>query len=153
MTTENLKPQDVAVEFIEQVIEYLEVEAEVFVEDSEDELTVTVEGDDIGLLIGRRGETLDALQHLTFQVLCKEFEERKRFVLDANGYREHRREKLIDEADGVAQEAIGTGRSIALDPMTAAERRIVHQHLAERGDVQTYSEGEEPYRYLVVDPV
>ena len=93
------------------------------------------------------------MQHLASASRSATTEERKRVVVDAAGYRERRAEALRRQADEAASEAVGIGRPVALDAMTASERELVHEYLRDGGDVETYSEGEEPDRHLVVSPV
>jgi spoIIIJ-associated protein len=116
-----------------------------------------MEGEEVGLLIGRRGQTIDAIQHLAQRIVFKGPSVRgaaaPRVTIDAGGYRERREEALRGVALDAAEDALATGEPIELDPMPAAERRIVHEFLREREDVTTHSEGEEPERYLVVEPV
>ena len=115
---------------------------------------VTVEGDDdYGLLIGKRGQTIDALQLLCYQAAFRGLRERKRVVVDAAGYRERRRETLEGRADRAAEQALSNNHVVEMDPMSAQERRVVHERLKERAGVETYSEGDEPHRCVVVAPL
>ena len=110
-------------------------------------------GDELGRLIGRRGQTLDALQVLAAAILQRGEEERRQVVVDAAGYRDRRRRRLEELALRSAQEAIQTGsRRVALEPMSAAERKVVHTALEHLEGVTTASEGSEPHRYIVVEP-
>ena len=110
-------------------------------------------GADLGLVIGKRGHTIDAIQYLANAILWRGVEgDRKEVVVDAAGYRERRRSSLEDMADRAASDAVQSQRTVALEPMTAVERKIVHVHLAEREDVVTSSEGTEPNRRVVVAP-
>ena len=122
---------------------------------SEDEETLagTIDGEDLGVLIGRRGQTIDALQHLALRVAFVGDEPRKRVVIDAGGYRARREEALRRSADQAVADASERGRPVALEPMPAAERRYVHEYLRDAGEIETYSEGEEPDRHLVVAPL
>ena len=139
---------------VERVLEQLELEGTVNVVEDDEVITASVEGeDDFGLLIGRRGQTIDALQLLCFQAAFQGIRERKRVVLDAAGYRARREEVISERADRAAEKAISTGDEIELDPMTARERRIVHEHLKERTEVETFSAGDEPQRRVVVAPL
>ena len=139
---------------VERVLEQLELEGTVAIVEDDEVITATVEGeDDFGLLIGRRGQTIDALQLLCFQAAFQGIRERKRVVLDAAGYRARREEVISERADRAAERAIKTGDEIELDPMTARERRIVHEHLKERTEVETFSAGDEPQRRVVVAPL
>ncbi len=139
---------------VERVLEQLELEGTVEIVEDDEVITASVEGeDDFGLLIGRRGQTIDALQLLCFQAAFQGIRERKRVVLDAAGYRARREEVISERADRAAEKAISTGDEIELDPMTARERRIVHEHLKERTEVETFSAGDEPQRRVVVAPL
>jgi spoIIIJ-associated protein len=141
-------------ELVEGVLDELDLEGEVVVEESEDRIALTVEGDDdYGLLIGKRGQTIDALQLLCYQAAFRGLRERKRVVLDAAGYRERRRETLESRADRAAEQALSSNRIVEMDPMSAQERRVVHERLKERAGVETYSEGDEPRRCVVVAPL
>jgi spoIIIJ-associated protein len=141
-------------ELVEGVLDELDLEGEVEISESDERIEATVVGeDDYGLLIGKRGQTIDALQLLCYQAAFQGLRERKRVVLDAAGYRERRRELLIARADRAATRALEDDRSVEMDPMTAQERRVVHEHLKDRADVETYSEGDEPDRRVVVAPL
>ena len=110
-------------------------------------------GDDVGLLIGHHGQTIDAIQHLAYRIAFRGAQLRKRVVVDAAGYRERRATALRAAADQAAEAAVHDRRPVALEAMSALERRVVHEHLKGRHDVETYSEGEEPSRRLVVAPL
>jgi spoIIIJ-associated protein len=139
---------------LERVLDELELEGEVEVDEGEEEITAVVEGDDdYGLLIGKHGQTIDALQLLCYQAAFRGMPERKRVVVDASGYRERRRDALQRRADRAAEEALNLARPVELDAMSAPERRVVHEHLKERPEVETYSEGTEPHRCVVVAPL
>jgi spoIIIJ-associated protein len=141
-------------ELIEGVLDELDLEGEVEVSESEDRIEAAVDGgDDYGLLIGKRGQTIDALQLLCYQAAFRGMRERKRVVLDAGGYRERRREVLVARADRAAERALDDNRTVEMDEMSAQERRVVHEHLKDRAGVETYSEGEEPHRCVVVAPL
>lgn len=140
-------------ELVERVVEGIGIDARVEVAEDGQTITATVEGDGVGLLIGHHGQTIDAIQHLALRVALGDGSgSHYRVVVDADGYRERRREALLGQADDAADEAIRFGRPVALDAMSAGERRIVHEHLRERDDVETHSEGEEPERHLVITP-
>jgi spoIIIJ-associated protein len=142
-------------EMVELVVDALDLGVEVLVEETEDAITATVQGDDLGLFIGRHGQTIEAVQHLAQRVVLKDRSAeapRPRIVVDAAGYRARRQDALEGQAADAADEAVRYRRAVALDAMTATERRIVHEYLRDREDVETYSEGEEPDRHLVVAP-
>jgi spoIIIJ-associated protein len=110
-------------------------------------------GEDLTTLIGRRGETLDAIQHLVYRIATRGCEHRVRVTVDAGGHRERRAEALRAVADQAAELAVREGREVALEPMSPLERRFVHEHLKGRPGVETHSEGQEPSRRLVVSPL
>jgi spoIIIJ-associated protein len=145
-------PADLLADVLEEVVESLGLECEVRVEMRDGVLRGCVEGEGVGPLIGRRGQTIDAVQHLAQRIVFRGGESRTRVVIDADGYRERRMRALHEDADDAADEALQTGEAVELVPMTAAERRVVHEHLRDREDVRTHSEGEEPERYLVISP-
>jgi spoIIIJ-associated protein len=146
-------PLEMLEELLEEVVDCLGLDADVSVEESDGVLTGCVEGDDVGLLIGRRGQTIDAVQHLAQRIVFRGTPPTARVVIDADGYRERRARHLHEEADEAAEQALREGAPVELEPMPAAERRVVHEHLRERGDVRTHSEGDEPDRFLVVSPL
>jgi spoIIIJ-associated protein len=139
---------------VERTLDALELGGRVAVEENDEEIVVEVEDeDDPALLIGKHGATIDALGHVAARIAFRGREpERKRVTVDVAGYRERRRGALERAADRAAEDAVSFGRDVELDPMTAYERRLVHNHLKDRGDVETHSEGEEPDRRLVVSP-
>ncbi len=139
-------------ELLEEIVDSMGLDVDVRIEQSDGVLMGSVEGEDVGLFIGRRGQTIDAVQHLAQRIVFRGSAPSARVVIDADGYRERRAETLRSAALDAAEEALRTGRAVELDPMPASERRIVHEYLRERGDVETHSEGEEPERYLVVEP-
>lgn len=145
-------PAEILEDLLREVTEGLGLECEVVVIQEDDILRGSVEGEDVGLLIGRRGQTIDAIQHLAQRIVFPGGQSKARVVIDADGYRERRAQSLREDADDAAQRALESGEPVELDPMPAAERRVVHEYLRDRGDVQTHSEGEEPERYLVVSP-
>jgi spoIIIJ-associated protein len=139
-------------ELLDEIVDCLGLDADVSVEEADGVLTGYVEGEDVGLLIGRRGQTIDAVQHLAQRIVFHGAAPTARVVIDADGYRERRVRQLRELADGAAEEALREDGPVELDPMPASERRIVHEYLRDRGDVETHSEGEEPERYLIVSP-
>jgi spoIIIJ-associated protein len=138
---------------VARVVHAMGLHATVDIDENADEIRATVNGDDLGLLIGKHGATIDALQHIAFRAAFRGEEVRKQVVVDAAGYRERREGALHRMADRAAAEALQYGRPVELEPMRATERKIVHTYLSERGDVETHSEGDEPDRRLVVSPV
>jgi spoIIIJ-associated protein len=148
-------PTDRVRELLETVAEALGLQADVQVEQDADGIRGVLEGDDLGLFIGRHGQTIDAVQHLAYKVANRNVDrdEMVRVVVDAAGYRGRREEMLHRQADQAAARAARSGRPVALDAMSATERKVVHEYLKDRDDVETYSEGTEPDRHLVVAPL
>ena len=140
-------------DLLEAVADALDLDARIDVTDDGETVKGTVEGDDLGLLIGRHGQTIDALEHVAWRVAMHGREERRRVTIDAAGYRALRAETLQRQADQAADEAARYARPVALDAMVPSERRLVHEYLRDRHDVETYSEGDEPHRHLVVAPL
>ncbi len=148
------EPSERVRELVEGVLDELDLDGEVDITEDDERIVAVVDGDDdYGLLIGKRGQTIDALQLLCYQAAFRGMRERKRVVVDAAGYRERRREALVSRADRAAEQALTAGHTVEMDPMTAQERRVVHEHLKERSGVETYSEGDEPRRCVVVAPL
>jgi spoIIIJ-associated protein len=148
--------EDTVREILEEVVAGLGLTGTIAVERDHEVVTGTVEGEDLGLFIGRHGQTIDAVQHLIFRIALARGagdEGDLRVVIDAEGYRARRAEALQRVADQAAEDARRYGRPVALDAMTASERKLVHEYLRDRGGVETYSEGEEPDRHLVVAPL
>ncbi len=141
-------------ELVEGVLDELDLEGEVEIREDDDRIEAVIAGaEDYGLLIGKRGQTIDALQLLCYQAAFRGSRDRKRVVLDAADYRARRREVLVSRADRAAERALGDAHTVEMDPMSAQERRVVHEHLKERAGVETYSEGDEPNRRVVVAPL
>ncbi len=140
-------------ELLEEVARGVGVEAEVRVTEQDGVVTGELVGDDLGLLIGHHGQTIDAIQHLAYRIAFRQTEQPIRVVIDAAGYRERRAVALRAAADQAAEAAIHDRRPVALEAMSALERKVVHEHLKTRHDVETYSEGQEPDRRLVVAPL
>jgi spoIIIJ-associated protein len=140
-------------ELLERIVAGVGVEATVHVREDDEEVRADLEGDDLGLIIGRHGQMIDAIQHIAYRVACRGTTSRKRVVVDAAGYRERRAVALRAAADQAAETAVHDRRPVTLEAMTALERKVVHEHLKARHDVETYSEGEEPDRRLVVAPL
>ena len=140
-------------ELLERVSTALGLDARVEVEETEGTIRGTLHAEDLGLFIGRHGQTIDAVQHLAFKVAAAGERQPPRVVVDADGYRDRREQALHRQADEAAEDALRTARPVALDAMSATERKVVHEYLKDRDDVETYSEGAEPDRHLVVAPL
>jgi len=130
----------------------MDLKVEMKVTERENTVYVSMEGPDLGILIGRRGETLDALQYLVSLSANRHQDERKKIILDIEGYRKRREETLQRLAAKLADKAKQRGRNVVLEPMSSQERRIIHTALQGRDDIYTFSEGEEPYRKIVISP-
>jgi spoIIIJ-associated protein len=143
----------VARELLERVVVALGVDARVDVTESDDEVVATVTGGDLGVLIGRHGQMIDALQYLANAMAHRSVgDDRRRIVVDAAGYRARRSATLEAVARRSAEQASATGLPVELEPMSSVERRIVHESLKDDPEVETSSEGTEPHRYVVVFP-
>jgi spoIIIJ-associated protein len=139
-------------ELLELVCSGIGVRATIGITEREGSLVARLSGPDAGLLIGKRGQTIDAIQYLANAVLWSEGDERQEVVVDAAGYRRRRQSSLERVAEQAAREALETAAPVALEPMSAAERKVVHLYLQDRGGVTTSSEGNEPNRHVVVSP-
>lgn len=138
--------------FLTEVLNVMGVVAEVDIKEENNVINIILSGDNMGIVIGYRGETLDAIQYLVSLVVNKgNVEEYKRVVLDTENYRFKREETLKRLADKTGSRVRRSGRSFKLEPMNPYERRIIHSALQDNPYIYTYSEGEEPYRRVVVD--
>jgi spoIIIJ-associated protein len=140
---------------LRKMLSLMGLEGEVKPSENEERITLEVSGSETGLVIGRKGQTLDALQYLVNKIVSLklgEEEDGKPIQVDAEGYRDRRAQTLIEMAQRLADKARKSGRPVPLDPMSAAERRVIHMALAEAEGVTTRSEGEGIYRHLVIHP-
>lgn len=140
-------------EFLNKVFDAMGMEVSIDVKSSENEMNIELSGKDMGILIGKRGQTLDSLQYLTSLVVNKGQKEYVRVKVDTENYRERRKETLENLAKNLAYKAKRTKRPVSLEPMNPYERRIIHSALQNDKYVNTHSEGEEPYRKVVITPV
>ncbi len=140
-------------DLVEEIVDALDLDADVVAETAGEEINVSVEGDDLGAFIGRHGSMIDAVQHLAYKIAAGGPTSGPRVNIDASGYRERRRLVLERQAEEAAERVERSGEPVALDAMSAIERKVVHEHLKERGGVETFSEGTEPDRHLVVAPL
>lgn len=140
------------VEFLSSIFEAMKMEVEILVAVNEEEHTIEVElkGDDMGILIGKRGQTLDSLQYLTNLAINKHSDEYYKVKIDTEDYRKRRKETLENLAKNIAYKVKRTKRPVSLEPMNPFERRIIHSALQNDRYVTTHSEGDEPYRHVVV---
>ena len=140
-------------ELVERIAYELGVRCTVEIEETEEEIRAVCEGDELGMLIGRHGQTIDAIQYLANAIVFRgRYEERKPLVVDAAGYRGRRQATLDALALRLAEQAAATGQRVELEPMTAVERKIVHERLKDDPEVDTASEGTEPNRFVVIYP-
>ena len=147
-------PADRVTAILDRILDELDLAADVEIKESDEEILAEIDGDDdLGILIGRRGQTLDALQLICYRAAFQGNSDRKRVTIDAAGYRERRRDLLTEEAEIAAERATRNGEPVRLEPMSASERRMVHEVLKDRSDVETYSEGDDPERRVVVAPL
>lgn len=141
---------ELAVDFINTVLKTMKMDATVTAELKENAMHVEIEGKDMAVLIGRRGQTLDALQYLVSLVVNKNQENYTRVVLDTENYRQKREESLIKLANKLAFKAKKYRRDVILEPMNPYERRIIHSALQDQKNISTRSEGEEPNRKVII---
>lgn len=142
-----------AIKFLQPIFANLHVSATHTVEEREGIVWITFHGKGLGAIIGRRGETLDALQYLTNLAVNRQFEEKTRIVLDVEGYRAEREKMLANLARKMADKARRSDRDVILEPMSPHERRIIHIALQDAEGVKTVSVGEEPYRKVIIKRV
>jgi spoIIIJ-associated protein len=153
MTTDSASAAACVQEVLERIASGVGVEASVRLNEDSEGITAEFVGEDLGLLIGHHGQTIDAIQHLAYRIAYRRCGTPLRVVVDAAGYRERRAVALRAAADQAAEAAIHDRRPVSLEAMSALERKVVHEHLKGRHDVETYSEGQEPDRRLVVAPL
>jgi spoIIIJ-associated protein len=139
-------------EIVDRIAREIGVRCSIDIVESDEELRVTCTGGELGLLIGRHGQTIDAIQYLANAILFHNRDDRKPVVVDAAGYRARRQTTLDGIALRSAERAAATGQRVELEPMTPVERKIVHERLKDDPEVETVSEGTEPNRYVVVVP-
>jgi spoIIIJ-associated protein len=150
---EEVTPEAIALtgkEFVEGLLASMQLEADVSTRLEDDRAVVDVTGDDLGVLIGRRGQTLDALQEVTRTAVQRRLRSRVRLLVDVEGYRSRRRDSLTEYARSMARRAMERGTEIELEPMNAYERKLVHDAVTEIEGASSYSEGEEPNRKVIV---
>lgn len=149
---DDLEDEDPIAELLFDITDHFGLEADIEYEERADHVRYHIEGPDMGVLIGRRGATLNALQFLIGVINARKKLVDYRVVIDVESYRDRREKQLIDLAKRTATKVVREGREIPLSPMPAAERRVIHMLLAERTDVSTYSEGTDPDRCVVIAP-
>ena len=152
-TGETESPEETAsVDFVSRVLAGIGIRGQISSYREDSTIFIDVDGSDVGAVIGRRGESLDALQYLSTLVACKNSEERVRVVLDIGGYRRRREASLVSLAERTAAKVARSGSRYSLEPMNPAERRVVHTALQGYPGVMTFSEGVDPERRVIVAP-
>lgn len=146
-------PAERTEDFIDRFLDDLDLDADATVTEDDEGLHVDIDGEDLGLLIGRRGQTIDAVEHLAQRIAFRGEPARKRLVVDVAGYRERRAAALRRDADAAVRTATTRGEAVRLEAMSSPERRVVHEYLRDVRDIDTHSEGDEPQRRIVVTPV
>lgn len=145
-------PEQIAKSFLESVFEKMGLVVNIDIKIKDKKLMdIVLSGDNMGVIIGKRGATLDSLQYLVSLVVNKETNDYMRVKLDTEGYRNRRRETLERLAKNLARKVKSSGRKVVLEPMNPYERRIIHSALQSDDKIITYSEGEEPFRRIVID--
>ncbi|SET72175.1 spoIIIJ-associated protein [Natronincola peptidivorans] len=144
------RPEEEVKVFLKDLFKGMELEVQMEFELSKDTLNIYLEGPNMGVIIGRRGQTLDAVQYLASLVVNKNRDEYLKVFVDTENYRKKREETLIRLANKMARKVKKIGKTIVLEPMNPYERRIIHSTLQGNPFVQTYSEGEEPYRKIAI---
>jgi spoIIIJ-associated protein len=141
-------------ELLERIAEAAGASCRVLVSEDDDSVSGVLSGGDLGLLIGKHGQTIDAIEHLAVTAVHRKLGEQAKAVeIDAAGYRARRRDRIHGLAVRSAEQALETGRPVELEPMSAPERKLVHLRLEDFSGVETRSEGEEPNRYVVIAPI
>ncbi|MBQ9790116.1 MAG: KH domain-containing protein [Clostridia bacterium] len=139
-------------ELVEEMLSKMNISCEIYIEERDEEFFVDITGEDAALLIGKRGDNLDATQYLISQIFNKgvPHDEYKKVVVDSAGYKKKREETLKGLARRTAAKVARENRNVALEPMNAFERRIIHSELSDHAKVETESRGNEPHRYVVI---
>lgn len=145
-------PVEEAMAFLQEVTAAMDLKAEITKVEGEGNVTINIYGSDMGLLIGRRGQTLDALQYLVNIVANRHSDTYVRIILDAEEFRKRRKKTLEELSQRLASRVAKGKREIVLEPMTPQERKIIHSYLQNHPKVKTYSKGEEPNRRVVITP-
>ena len=144
---------DIAEKFLQNVLDKMNLTVSIDVQNNEEEIILNVQGENLGLLIGKHGQTLDALQYIVNLVANKnESVNRHRFIVDVENYRNRRKEILQNLAKNLADKAIRMNQEVRLEPMNRHERKIIHSALQDNNKVITHSVGEDPHRYIIISP-
>ncbi|EAC4029324.1 protein jag [Listeria monocytogenes] len=143
----------VAIDYLLDVATKMGAVITIDVEEVGKDLKLQIKGDSLGMLIGKHGQTLNALQYLTQLIANKTTSQYKNIIVNVGDYRERRHETLVILANKMADKALKTKRAVHLEPMPSFERKIIHAILSENEQIETHSEGRDPYRYIVIKPV
>ena len=144
-------PKKRALEFLTEMMEAMKIPCEITAELEDNVLSIEIKGDNMGVIIGRRGQTLDSIQYLTSLVVNRKGTQYVRVLIDTENYRSKRQQTLEALARKMAGKVVRYHKRMSLEPMNPSERRIIHTALQNHSDVYTFSEGDEPYRYVVID--
>ncbi|EKZ4138093.1 protein jag [Listeria monocytogenes] len=143
----------VAIDYLLDVATKMGAVITIDVEEVGKDVKLQIKGDNLGMLIGKHGQTLNALQYLTQLIANKTTSQYKNIIVNVGDYRERRHETLVILANKMADKALKTKRAVHLEPMPSFERKIIHAILSENEEIETHSEGRDPYRYIVIKPV
>lgn len=143
----------VAIDYLLDVATKMGAVITIDVEEVGKDVKLQIKGDSLGMLIGKHGQTLNALQYLTQLIANKTTSQYKNIIVNLGDYRERRHETLVILANKMADKALKTKRAVHLEPMPSFERKIIHAILSENEQIETHSEGRDPYRYIVIKPV
>ncbi|MBE7048844.1 MAG: protein jag [Ruminococcaceae bacterium] len=150
LVTSDVTPESRAKDFLDDVFTCMGMRVDIAIERVDKLMKITLSGEGMGLIIGKHGDTLDALEHLVSLAVNRGDGDYVKVVLDTENYREKRRVTLVRLAENLAHSVVNNKKKITLEPMSANERRIIHSTLQSNPQVETYSVGEEPYRRLVI---
>lgn len=151
--TQKIDLKDVAKDFLNKLLKSMDLDSNIVItEEDKNTLMINLEGDQMGVLIGKRGQTLDSIQYLTSLVVNKYSDHYIRIKMDTEDYRNRRRKTLESLANNLAMKVKKTGKKFTLEPMSPNERRIIHYTLQKYKFIETHSEGEEPFRRVVIVP-
>jgi len=150
VTVKPIDPLKVAQDFLQNIFDLMKLEVQIEKVEKQDSTVFNIRGNDLGILIGKHGQTLDALQYLTNLAANRDNESKVRIVLDVEDYRQRRAETLTPLASRLADNVRRRGEKVVLEPMSSNERKIIHMALQNDHRIVTYSEGEEPYRKVVI---
>lgn len=151
--TQKIDLKDVAKDFLNKLLKSMDLDSNIVItEEDKNTLMINLEGDQMGVLIGKRGQTLDSIQYLTSLIVNKYSDHYIRIKMDTEDYRNRRRKTLESLANNLAMKVKKTGKKFTLEPMSPNERRIIHSTLQKYKFIETHSEGEEPFRRVVIVP-